>query len=74
MVIGTGTNQNVLVSVLYIIVIPWVPPVRGDNPRALASGLSHVQIDTLLSSRYGEHNANTYTTYRRKRTKKTKTK
>ena len=21
------------------------PPVRGDNPRALASGLSHVQVD-----------------------------
>ena len=52
MVIGTGTNQNVLVSVLYIIVMPWVPPVLGDNPRALASGLSYVQIDTLLSSRY----------------------
>ena len=22
------------------------PPVRGDNPRALASGLSNVQVDT----------------------------
>ena len=22
------------------------PPVRGDNPRALASGLSYVQVDT----------------------------
>ena len=21
------------------------PPVRGDNPRALASGISHVQVD-----------------------------
>ena len=21
------------------------PPVRGDNPRALASGLSYVQVD-----------------------------
>ena len=21
------------------------PPVRGDNPRALASGLSHIQVD-----------------------------
>ena len=21
------------------------PPVRGDNPRAIASGLSHVQVD-----------------------------
>ena len=29
-----------------VIVIPWVcPPVRGDNPRALASGLSYVQVD-----------------------------
>ena len=23
------------------------PPVRGDNPRALASGLSYVQVDKL---------------------------
>ena len=22
------------------------PPVRGDNPRALARGLSYVQVDT----------------------------
>ena len=22
------------------------PPVRGDNPRALASGLSYVQVDS----------------------------
>ena len=31
----------------YVIVIPWVvrPPVRGDNPQALASGLSYVQVD-----------------------------
>ena len=28
---------------IYVIVIPWV--VRIDNPRALASGLSHVQVD-----------------------------
>ena len=30
------------------------PPVRGDNPRALASGLSYVQVDkhgiTILST------------------------
>ena len=27
-------------------VISWVcPPVRGDTPRALASGLSYVQVD-----------------------------
>ena len=25
------------------------PPVRGDNPRALASGLSHVQVDYHIS-------------------------
>ena len=31
---------------IYVIVIPWiVRPVRGDNPRALASGLSYVQVD-----------------------------
>ena len=24
------------------------PPVRGDNPRALASGLSYVQVDKLF--------------------------
>ena len=31
------------------------PPVRGDNPRALASGLSYVQVD--------KHGINIYTTY-----------
>ena len=31
------------------------PPVRGDNPRALASGLSYVQVDT--------HGITNYTTY-----------
>ena len=25
------------------------PPVRGDNPRALASGLSYVQVDTFVN-------------------------
>ena len=31
----------------HVIVTPCVVPrpVRGDNPRALASGLSHVQVD-----------------------------
>ena len=24
------------------------PPVRGDNPRALASGLSYVQVDNMV--------------------------
>ena len=31
------------------------PPVRGDNPRALASGLSYVQVD--------KHGITFYTTY-----------
>ena len=31
------------------------PPVRGDNPRALASGLSYVQVD--------KHGILFYTTY-----------
>ena len=31
------------------------PPVRGDNPRALASGLSYVQAD--------KHGNKYYTTY-----------
>ena len=37
------------------------PPVRGDNPRALASGLSYVQVDkhgiTIL---YHLHQCTTY--------------
>ena len=28
------------------------PPVRGDNPRALASGLSYVQVDKHLGTFY----------------------
>ena len=28
-----------------VIVTMGCPPVRGDNPRALASGLSYVQVD-----------------------------
>ena len=31
------------------------PPVRGDNPRALASGLSYIQVD--------KHGITIYTTY-----------
>ena len=31
------------------------PPVRGDNPRALASGLSYFQV--------GKHGITIYTTY-----------
>ena len=51
----SGPNSGVMsirlsirfIVLLYVIVIPWVgcPPVRGDNPRALASGLSYVQVD-----------------------------
>ena len=33
------------------------PPVRGDNPRALASGLSYVQVDKHGITTY------IYTTY-----------
>ena len=28
------------------------PPVRGDNPRALASGLFYVQVDKLFYATY----------------------
>ena len=32
------------------------PPVRGDNPRALASGLSYVQVDKhVITSLYHLH-------------------
>ena len=31
------------------------PPVHGDNPRALASGISYVQVD--------KHDITVYTTY-----------
>ena len=42
-----------LSSQIRFIVINWLsnsyamgcPPVRGDNPQALASGLSYVQVD-----------------------------
>ena len=30
---------------IFISCIMGCPPVRGDNPRALASGLSYVQVD-----------------------------
>ena len=31
------------------------PPVLGDNPRALASGLSYVQVDNLISPHLAHH-------------------
>ena len=37
--------DDVDLEIVYIIVLPWgCPPVREDNPRALASGLSYVQV------------------------------
>ena len=39
---GVGTLSVLLLSNSYTM---GCPPVRGDNPRALASGLSYVQVD-----------------------------
>ena len=48
------THGITLLAVPYIAIFQyWIsnsytmgcPPVRGDNPRALASGLSYVQVD-----------------------------
>ena len=36
---------NVLKDVDVKVIPMGCPPVRGDNPRALASGLSYVQVD-----------------------------
>ena len=37
----------------YVIVLSWVvPPVHGDNPQALASGLSYVQVDNYSITLY----------------------
>ena len=39
-------KYRVLDHINFVIVIPMgCPPERGDNPRALASGLSYVQVD-----------------------------
>ena len=35
-----------------IVYIMVCPPVRGDNPRALASGLSPVQVDNHVPSKH----------------------
>ena len=41
------------------------PPVRGDNPRALASGLSYVQVDTHgITILYHLHQCRPYTSHR----------
>ena len=37
--------DSILVNVCCNSYTMGCPPVRGDNPRALASGLSHVQVD-----------------------------
>ena len=44
-------NCQLKISFLYLISVTYnsyttkCPPVRGDNPRALASGLSYVHLD-----------------------------
>ena len=38
-------NDNLLKSMISNGYTMGCPPVRGDNPRALASGLSYVQVD-----------------------------
>ena len=49
--IGQDTNVWLVLSIKYVPVVisnsytMGCPPVRGDNPRALASGLSYVQED-----------------------------
>ena len=54
--------MNKLYNVHVSELVPWYiyiyiytmgcPPVRGDNPRALASGLSYVQVDNMVSLFY----------------------
>ena len=39
---GGGPRIEIMLSYSYSM---GCPPVRGDNPRALASGLSYVQVD-----------------------------
>ena len=50
-----GVNIFVIYSVIRNSYTMGCPPVRGDNPRALASGLSYVQVD--------KHGITIYTTY-----------
>ena len=45
---GPGGGFGYIMSYLSQICYSYImgcPPVRGDNPRALASGLSYVQVD-----------------------------
>ena len=39
-----GDHQQILLKICNSYTM-GCPPVRGDNPRALASGLSYVQVD-----------------------------
>ena len=51
-------------DVLHVLVINYTmgcPPVRRDNPRALASGLSYVQVDThVITNLYHLHQCRSY--------------
>ena len=47
--------SQIIVCLICNIYTMGCPPVRGDNPRALASGLSYVQVD--------KHGITIYTTY-----------
>ena len=45
---GYRIDKVIIIKLLVIIRNSYTigcPPVRGDNPRALASGLSHVHVD-----------------------------
>ena len=47
-VVDTDPAVSTIPSTLYLLSNSYTmgcPPVRGDNPRALASGLSYVQVD-----------------------------
>ena len=43
--VETVTEQAVVARSICNSYTVGCPPVRGDNPRALASGLSYVQVD-----------------------------
>ena len=46
--LGCLTKQSINVGPRHALCYSYTmgcPPVRGDNPRALASGLSYVQVD-----------------------------
>ena len=43
-----GRNFVLFLWSLYNSYTMGCPPVRADNPRALASGLSYVQVDNMV--------------------------